>query len=117
MSPQTTEQPQPEEPRTEEPRTEQPHAEEPRTRRDVADLFAGGRLKAIPRKAARREQLLVHLSGTLFAPDRDYTEPEVNEALRTVHEDCSALRRYLITSGLLTRTRDGSSYRRATTTR
>lgn len=85
--------------------------------RGVADLFSGGRLTAIPRKAARREQLLEHLSETLFAADREYSEPEVNDALRTVHEDCSALRRYLITSGRLTRTRDGSSYRRATTTR
>ncbi|MFC9585883.1 DUF2087 domain-containing protein [Streptomyces yangpuensis] len=85
-------------------------------RRDVCDLFSGGRLVAIPRKAARREQLLVHLAQTLFAADRAYTEPEVNEALRTVHDDCSALRRYLITSGLLTRTRDGGSYRRSTTT-
>lgn len=83
------------------------------TRRDVHDLFQGGRLIAVPRKAARREQLLVHLTETLFAVDREYTEPEVNDALRTVHEDCSALRRYLITSGLLTRTRDGRSYRRA----
>ncbi|MET9323621.1 DUF2087 domain-containing protein [Streptomyces sp. NPDC003038] len=89
----------------------------PRTQRDVSDLFSGGRLTAIPRKAARREQLLVHLTETLFAVDRDYTEPEVNDALLTVHEDCSALRRYLIISGLLTRTRDGSRYRRATTTR
>ncbi|MFB8393162.1 DUF2087 domain-containing protein [Streptomyces yangpuensis] len=90
---------------------------EPRpVRRDVSDLFSGGRLVAIPRKAARREQLLVHLAQTLFPADRTYTEPEVNEALRTVHEDCSALRRYLITSGLLTRTRDGRSYRRSTTT-
>lgn len=90
-----------------------------RTRRDrdVSDLFSGGRLLAIPRKAARREQLLVHLAQTLFAADREYTEPEVNDALRTVHEDCSALRRYLVTSGHLTRTRDGSSYRRAATTR
>lgn len=88
-----------------------------RTHRDVSDLFSGGRLTSIPRKAARREQLLVHLTETLFAADRAYTEPEVNDALRTVHEDCSALRRYLITSGHLTRTRDGSSYRRATTTR
>ncbi|MEU4733179.1 MULTISPECIES: DUF2087 domain-containing protein [unclassified Streptomyces] len=86
-------------------------------RRDVQDLFSGGRLIAVPRKAARREQLLVHLAETLFAVDREYTEPEVNDALRTVHEDCSALRRYLITAGLLTRTRDGSSYRRSTTTR
>ncbi|MFD5508400.1 DUF2087 domain-containing protein [Streptomyces sp. NPDC059761] len=81
--------------------------------RHVADLFSGGRLVAIPRKAARREQLLAHLTETLFEEGRTYTEPEVNDALRTVHEDCSALRRYLITSGLLTRTRDGSSYRRA----
>ncbi|MFD9334383.1 DUF2087 domain-containing protein [Streptomyces sp. NPDC060028] len=85
--------------------------------RGVSDLFSGGRLTAIPRKAARREQLLDHLTQTLFATDRDYTEPEVNDALRTVHEDCSALRRYLITSGHLTRTRDGRSYRRSTTTR
>ncbi|MEU8436287.1 DUF2087 domain-containing protein [Streptomyces sp. NPDC029216] len=88
-----------------------------RNPRGVADLFSDGRLVAIPRKAARREQLLAHLAGTLFAPDRAYSEPEVNDALRTVHEDCSALRRYLITSGHLTRTRDGSSYRRSTTTR
>ncbi|MFE2145337.1 DUF2087 domain-containing protein [Streptomyces sp. NPDC059456] len=86
----------------------------PRKGRQVADLFSGGRLIAVPRKAARRGQLLDHLAETLFAPDRAYTESEVNDALRTVHEDCSALRRYLITAGLLTRTRDGSSYRRAT---
>ncbi|MFD3538652.1 DUF2087 domain-containing protein [Streptomyces sp. NPDC058662] len=95
-----------------------PHpAPTPARRRDVSDLFSGGRLTAIPRRAARREQLLVHLTETFFAVDREYTEPEVNDALRTVHEDCSALRRYLITAGLLTRTRDGRSYRRSTTTR
>lgn len=89
-----------------------------RARRDVSDLFsADGRLIAIPRKVARREQLLTHLTETLFTVGRQYTEPEVNDALRTVHEDCPALRRYLITSGLLTRTRDGSSYHRATTLR
>ncbi|MFD8979901.1 DUF2087 domain-containing protein [Streptomyces sp. NPDC059564] len=90
---------------------QQPSADQ--GRRGVQDLFSGGRLVAVPRKAARREQLLAHLAETLFEADRAYTEPEVNDALRTVHEDCSALRRYLITSGLLTRTRDGSSYRRA----
>ncbi|MFJ3909010.1 hypothetical protein EDE04_1125 [Streptomyces sp. 2132.2] len=83
--------------------------------RNVADLFSGGRLIAVPRRAARREQLLAHLAETLFEEGRAYTEPEVNDALRTVHDDCSALRRYLITSGLLTRTRDGSSYRRPDT--
>ncbi|WP_329200127.1 MULTISPECIES: DUF2087 domain-containing protein [unclassified Streptomyces] len=93
------------------------HGAEPRRPRGVDDLFSHGRLTALPRKAARREQLLAHLAGTLFTPGREYTEPEVNDALRTVHEDCSALRRYLVTSGHLTRTRDGSSYRRSTTTR
>ncbi|MEU9028112.1 DUF2087 domain-containing protein [Streptomyces sp. NPDC048383] len=101
------------------PGTASTHASVPAVRhgRGVEDLFSAGRLLVIPRKAARREQLLTHLTETLFAPDRDYTEPEVNEALRTVHEDCSALRRHLITSGRLTRTRDGSSYRRPVTTR
>lgn len=79
----------------------------------VAALFSRGRLTVIPRKAARREQLLVHLAETLFERDRAYTEREVNEALLTVHEDCSALRRYLVVAGLLTRPKDGSSYRRA----
>ncbi len=78
----------------------------------VAALFSRGRLTAIPRKAARREQLLVHLAQTLFERDRAYSEREVNEALLTVHEDCSALRRHLVVAGLLDRPRDGSSYRR-----
>lgn len=78
----------------------------------MADLFSQGRLTAIPRKAARREQLLHHLAHTLFERDRVYSEYEVNEALRTVHEDCSALRRYLVVAGLLVRPKDGSSYRR-----
>lgn len=78
----------------------------------VEALFSHGRLVAIPRKPARREQLLTHLAGTLFERERSYTEREVNEALLTVHEDCSALRRYLVVAGLMVRTRDGASYRR-----
>ncbi|MFD9543986.1 DUF2087 domain-containing protein [Streptomyces sp. NPDC060022] len=85
---------------------------ENRSSHQVAALFSHGRLTAIPRKVARREQLLVHLADTLFERDRDYTEREVNEALLTVHEDCSALRRYLVVAGLLVRPKDGSSYRR-----
>lgn len=79
----------------------------------VADLFsATGRLKAIPRRPARREQLLAHLAETLFEPARSYSEREVNEALLTVHEDFSALRRYLVIGGQLSRTKDGAAYRR-----
>ncbi|WDG27110.1 DUF2087 domain-containing protein [Streptomyces sp. CA-278952] len=88
-----------------------PPSQTPRTHR-VDALFSHGRLVAIPRREARREQLLVHLADTLFERERSYTEREVNEALLTVHEDCSALRRYLVVAGLLVRPRDGSSYRR-----
>ncbi|MEV6248662.1 DUF2087 domain-containing protein [Streptomyces sp. NPDC051742] len=84
-----------------------------RPARPVADLFsADGRLKAIPRKPARREALLAHLAATLFEDGRDYREPEVNEALLAVHEDFPALRRYLAIGGFLGRTKDGSTYRR-----
>ncbi|MFD4029574.1 DUF2087 domain-containing protein [Streptomyces sp. NPDC058637] len=83
-----------------------------RSSHQVAALFSRGRLTAIPRKVARREQLLEHLAQTLFERDRVYTEREVNDALLTVHEDCSALRRYLVVAGLLVRPKDGSSYRR-----
>ncbi|MFD0278013.1 DUF2087 domain-containing protein [Kitasatospora sp. NPDC127111] len=80
----------------------------------VSALFsADGRLPTIPRKAARREQLLTHLARTLFEPDRSYTEHEVNDALRAVHDDYPALRRFLVEAGHLARPQDGSSYRRA----
>ncbi|GAB2702634.1 DUF2087 domain-containing protein [Kitasatospora kifunensis] len=78
----------------------------------VAALFRHGRLTAIPRRTAPRAALLDHLATSLFEPAREYSEPEVNEALRTVHDDCSALRRYLVETGRLTRTRDGRCYRR-----
>lgn len=78
----------------------------------VAALFSQGRLTTIPRKTVRREQLLEHLAQTLFESDRTYTEREVNDALLTVHEDCAALRRYLVIDGKLERTKDGVSYRR-----
>ncbi|MFG1807389.1 DUF2087 domain-containing protein [Streptomyces sp. NPDC049040] len=82
------------------------------TAHGVTDLFSRGRLTAIPRRPARREQLLGYLAARLFTGGRVYTEREVNEALSTVHEDTSALRRYLIEEGFLGRTRDGAVYQR-----
>ncbi|TLQ43564.1 DUF2087 domain-containing protein [Streptomyces marianii] len=86
---------------------------EPGGSRDVSALFSRGRLTAVPRKAARRRQLLDHPARTLFGLGREYSEREVNDAVRTVHDDCSALRRYPVEARLLTRARDGSAYRRA----
>lgn len=78
----------------------------------VSALFSQGRLTVIPRRTARREQLLRHLAETLFQPGRDYDEREVNTALRTVHDDWAALRRYLVEGGRLERSADGTVYRR-----
>ncbi|WP_171109000.1 DUF2087 domain-containing protein [Streptomyces gossypiisoli] len=82
--------------------------------RRLTGFFAHGRLTSIPVRPVVRRELLEHLTGTLFAADRSYTEREVNEAFRTVHDDTSALRRYCVDTGLLVRERDGSSYRRVT---
>ncbi|TDC73349.1 DUF2087 domain-containing protein [Streptomyces hainanensis] len=76
----------------------------------VQALFASGRLVAIPRRQARRRQLLEHLADTLFEPGRTYHEREVNEALLRVHDDCAALRRHLVDDGWLTRSPDGRHY-------
>ncbi len=84
--------------------------------RPVAELFsADGRLLAIPRRPARRAALLAHLADTLFTPGRVYREAEVNEALKTVHDDYPALRRHLVVAGLLARTKDGAAYHRQQT--
>lgn len=79
--------------------------------RHLTGFFSRGRLTAIPVRPAVRHELLVHLTGTLFDAERTYSEREVNEALRTVHDDTAALRRYCVTDGLLVRENDGSDYR------
>ncbi|MER5180679.1 DUF2087 domain-containing protein [Streptomyces sp. NPDC002896] len=78
----------------------------------MTGFFAQGRLTTIPVRPVVRRELLAHLTETLFAADRSYTEREINDAFRTVHDDTSALRRYCVENGLLARERDGSSYRR-----
>ena len=70
------------------------------------------RLKSIPARQ-KRKYLALKVIAAEFAFDRTYTEPEVNAVLGGIHEDYSALRRYLIDYRLLQRTRDGSSYWRA----
>ncbi|MFJ9036483.1 DUF2087 domain-containing protein [Streptomyces sp. NPDC102406] len=79
--------------------------------RHLTGFFARGRLTAIPVRPAVRHELLVHLTDTLFDTGRTYSEREINEALRTVHDDTAALRRYCVSDGLLVREEDGSDYR------
>nr|WP_223832525.1 DUF2087 domain-containing protein [Streptomyces venezuelae] len=84
----------------------------PTVPRRLTGFFAHGRLTAIPVRPVVRHELLVHLTDTLFDADRTYSEGEINDAFRTVHDDTAALRRYCVTDGLLVREQDGSSYRR-----
>jgi hypothetical protein len=70
-----------------------------------------GRLVSIPAKPSKRELLLPWLLDQCFPEDREYEEREVNQRLAIWHPDVSALRRYLIDGGLMTR--DKGIYRRA----
>ncbi|MFD6158263.1 DUF2087 domain-containing protein [Nocardia sp. NPDC060256] len=77
-------------------------------------LFRDGRLVSMPsvksRRRALREMLLSHIARTRFEPAVFYTEGQVNERLAEIFDDYVALRRYLVVSGRLDRTRDGARY-------
>ena len=70
-----------------------------------------GRLVSIPAKPSKRELLLPWLLDQCFPEDRDYEEKEINQRLALMYPDVSALRRYLVDAGLMTR--DQGIYRRA----
>ncbi|MCC7024495.1 MAG: metalloregulator ArsR/SmtB family transcription factor [Thermomicrobiales bacterium] len=74
-------------------------------------FFDGGRLKQIPASRKKRVVVLRRLLE-LFAPGRDYSEREVNELLRSAHDDVASLRRELVDYGFMTR--DRGIYRVAT---
>ncbi|WP_124727409.1 DUF2087 domain-containing protein [Staphylospora marina] len=68
-----------------------------------------GRLSAIPAKEKQKLVILREIAKR-FRVERVYTEKEINDVLKAVHEDFVTLRRSLIQYGFLDRTRDGSSY-------
>ena len=80
----------------------------------VDALFHEGRLTDLPVRRALRLGVLARITGRLFAPGMEYTEKQVNTAIRTCFDDPSSLRRYLVEEGYLTRESDGSVYRVAT---
>lgn len=68
------------------------------------------RLRALPAKDKRRFAAMARIAQ-LFAPNRSYTEPQVNAILEQVHpEEYVVLRRYLVEYGFLAREKDGSRY-------
>ncbi|WP_225727283.1 MULTISPECIES: DUF2087 domain-containing protein [unclassified Nocardia] len=77
-------------------------------------LYRDGRLMSMPTMRARnrmlREKLLSHIARTSFEPNVIYSEGQVNRRLAAVFDDHVALRRYLVETGRLDRTRDGARY-------
>jgi hypothetical protein len=70
--------------------------------RVLATFVQDGRIVTMPTKRAKRLVVLDHVAQA-FEPGRTYPESEVNEVLRTFHEDVAALRRYLVDEGFMTR--------------
>ena len=76
----------------------------------LATFVRDGKLVQYPAQPAKRLVVLRWLA-TQFAPERSYTEREVNEMLDGHSEDYATLRRYLVNFELLTR--QAGIYRRA----
>lgn len=68
----------------------------------LRNFFDGDRLKSIP---AQRKQRVIVLQKLLerFEPGRKYPEREVNDILKTAHEDFATLRRELVDYGFMVR--------------
>lgn len=70
--------------------------------RTLQIFFDGTRLRMIPAKRKARVVVLLELLR-LFELGRNYTEREVNELLRPIHEDVAYLRRELVDYRYLSR--------------
>jgi excisionase family DNA binding protein len=83
--------------------------------RVVENFFtADGRLRAIPAQRSKRNVVLERLASE-FEAARTYSEREVNGILRRFHDDVATIRRELIATKKLVRTRNGV-YKRAAAT-
>src|SRR5262249_3117328 len=78
--------------------------------RVLCNFVEDGRLVRLPARQGQRRVILEYVAGR-FEPNRRYAEPEVNELLRSLHDDHVSLRRYLVDEGLLDR--EAGVYRRA----
>lgn len=79
---------------------------------ESAAYFRRGRLVDMPRSAEVRRRVLAEIAQR-FEVGRSYSEREISAALREVHDDHAALRRYMVDFGILERDVRGTSYRLA----
>lgn len=78
-----------------------------------AYLDQSGRVTRWPARRYKKDKLLIlDYLASKFAPERTYTEREVNAVLNQFHtfEDWALLRRELYEHGYLNREKDGSAY-------
>ncbi|MFH5879899.1 DUF2087 domain-containing protein [Arthrobacter sp. NA-172] len=73
-------------------------------------LTADGRIDRYPARETERLQLLAWIAGRILIASERVAERELNDRLARFTGDVPMLRRYLVDSGLLSRTADGSAY-------
>ncbi|MDP8904159.1 MAG: DUF2087 domain-containing protein [Chloroflexota bacterium] len=66
-------------------------------------FFDGDRLVSVPAQHGKRLVVLRRLAETVFEPEREYPEKEVNQLLALRHPDVASLRRYLVDEGFMSR--------------
>jgi hypothetical protein len=76
-------------------------------------LSRDGRLVDYPARWRDRFELLQLVAGRTLAEGEDLSEKELGARLERYTTDVATLRRYLVDAGLLHRSPDGASYRRA----
>jgi len=69
----------------------------------VRAFIRDDRLVSIPARDKKRAVILRYLVARCFPDDRVYPEKEVNQRLAIFHPDVASLRRYMIETGLMTR--------------
>ena len=71
--------------------------------------IASPKLRIFPAKEEKRKLLLPRFAN-LFEPNKEYTEIQVKEIIKTIYEDDAMIRRYLVDYEYLIRSNDGSKY-------
>ncbi|MHC6219232.1 DUF2087 domain-containing protein [Arthrobacter sp. MMS24-S77] len=73
-------------------------------------LTADGRIDRYPARETERLKLLAWVAGRILDSGDRVAEQELNERLAQLTNDVPMLRRYLVDSGIVSRTADGSAY-------
>ncbi|MCZ9883129.1 DUF2087 domain-containing protein [Arthrobacter sp. B2a2-09] len=73
-------------------------------------LTADGRIDRYPARETERRKLLAWVAKRVLDTSERMAERELNERLARFTGDVPMLRRYLVDSGIVSRTSDGSSY-------